>query len=197
MIVLVRHGRTDQNRRGVLLGRADPSLDESGRAQAAALAVAVPTVLDGRAVVAVVASPLRRTMETATAIAAALDIPVETDGRLIEIDYGEWDETPLADLAPDVWARWRQDPDFRAPGGESLAEVQARVGECAAELLERAGDGVVIVVSHVSPIKAAVAWALGGEAMLAWRLRVDVASISRIVRGPGGPALVGFNERVR
>ena len=196
---MVRHGRTDQNRRGMLLGRADPSLDETGRAQAAALAVAVPTAFDGRAPVAVVASPLCRTMETASAIAAALEIPVETDGRLIEMDYGEWDETPLADLAPEVWAQWRRDPDFRAPGGESLADVQERVGECAAELLERAGagDGVVIAVSHVSPIKAAVVWALGGEAMLAWRLRVDVASITRIVRGPGGPALAGFNQPVR
>ena len=197
MIVLVRHGRTDQNRRGVLLGRADPPLDATGRDQAAALAAAVPEMLDGRVPVAVVASPLRRTMETADAIAAPLGLTVERDSRLIEMDYGEWDEQPLADLAPEVWAQWRQDPDFRAPGGESLAEVQARVGECAADLLERAGDGVVIAVSHVSPIKAAVVWALGGEAMLTWRLRVDVASITRITQGPAGPVLVGFNHPVR
>jgi probable phosphoglycerate mutase len=197
VIALVRHGRTDQNRRGVLLGRANPPLDATGRAQAAALAAAVPKMLDGRAPVAVVTSPLRRTLETATAIAAALELPVETDGRLIEMDYGEWDETPLADLAPEVWAQWRRDPEFRAPGGESLTEVQARVGECATDLLERAADGAVIAVTHVSPIKAAVVWALDGEPMLAWRLRVDVASITRIVRGPGGPVVAGFNEPVR
>ena len=197
MIVLIRHGRTDQNRRAVLLGRADPSLDETGRDQAAALAIAVPTMLDGRSPVAVVTSPLLRTFETATAIAEALELPVETDTRLIEMDYGEWDETPLVDLAPEVWAQWRRDPDFRAPGGESLADVQARVSECAADLLERAGDGAVIAVSHVSPIKAAVVWALGGEPILAWRLRVDVASLTRIVGGPGAPVLAGFNQPVR
>jgi broad specificity phosphatase PhoE len=197
MIVLVRHGRTDQNRRGVLLGRADPSIDAAGRDQAAALADAVPAACDGRSPLAVVASPLRRTMETAIAIAAPLGLTVESDPRLIEMDYGEWDERPLADLAPEVWAQWRSDPEFRAPGGESLAEVQARVGACMADLLERAGDGVVIAVSHVSPIKAAVVWALGGEAMLTWRLRVDVASITRIAHGPGGPVLVGFNHPVR
>jgi broad specificity phosphatase PhoE len=197
MIVVVRHGRTEQNRRGVLLGHADPALDATGRDQAAALAAAIPAMFDGRVPVAVVASPLRRTMETAAAIAAPLGLSVERDSRLIEMDYGEWDEQPLADLAPDVWVQWREDPDFRAPGGESLAEVQARVGECAADLLERAADGVVIAVSHVSPIKAAVVWALGGEAMLAWRLRVDVASITRIAQGPAGPVLVGFNHPVR
>jgi broad specificity phosphatase PhoE len=197
MIVLVRHGRTDQNRRGVLLGRADPSIDAAGRDQAAALADAVPAAFNGRSPLAVVASPLRRTMETAIAIAAPLGLTVESDPRLIEMDYGEWDERPLADLAPEVWAQWRSDPEFRAPGGEFLAEVQARVGACMADLLERAGDGVVIAVSHVSPIKAAVVWALGGEAMLTWRLRVDVASITRIAHGPGGPVLVGFNHPVR
>jgi len=194
MIVLARHGRTDQNRRAVLLGRADPSLDATGRHQAGILASALPEMLGGRAPVAVVASPLRRAMETAAAIAAPLGLPIETDVRLIEMDYGEWDEMPLADVAPEAWVQWRRDPDYRAPGGESLAEVQARVGECAADLLERAEDGAVIAVSHVSPIKAAVVWALDGEPMLAWRLRVDVASITRIARGP---VLVGFNEAVR
>jgi probable phosphoglycerate mutase len=197
VIVLVRHGRTDQNRRGLLLGRADPALDDDGRAQAAALGVALPDVLGAHAPVAVVSSPLRRTMETAAAIAAPLGLEVEIDQRLIEIDYGEWDETPLGDLPPEVWAQWRGDPDYRAPGGESLADVQARVGECAAEMLTRAGDGAVIAVSHVSPIKAAVVWALGGDPLLAWRLRLDVASITRIASGPAGPVVVGFNEPVR
>lgn len=197
MIVLVRHGRTDANRRGVLLGRADPLLDETGRAQADALGVFLAETLGARTPVAVVASPLRRTVETATAIAAPFGLPVETDVRLIEIDYGEWDELPFAEVAPEVWEQWRDDPHFRAPGGESLAEVQTRVGACAEALLERAADGTVIAVSHVSPIKAAVVWALGGEVTLAWRLRLDVASITRIVLGADGPVVVGFNERVR
>jgi probable phosphoglycerate mutase len=197
VIVLVRHGRTDQNRRGLLLGRADPSLDDTGRAQAVALGAVMPGVLTGREPVAVVSSPLRRTMETAESIADAFGLDVEIDQRLVEIDYGEWDETPLGDLPAEVWAQWRGDPDYRAPGGESLADVQARVGECVAELLTRAGECAVIAVSHVSPIKAAVVWALGGDPLLAWRLRLDVASITRIASGPAGPVVVGFNEPVR
>ncbi len=197
MIVLVRHGRTEQNRRGLLLGRADPSLDETGRTQALALGAAMTGVLGAHEPVAVVSSPLRRTMETAALIAASLGLDVEVEERLVEIDYGEWDETPLGELPSEVWAQWRGDPDYRAPGGESLADVQQRVGGCAAELLTRAGDGALIAVSHVSPIKAAVVWALDGDPLLAWRLRLDVASITRIASGPAGPVVVGFNERVR
>ena len=65
---------------------------------------------------------------------------------------------------------------------------------CAIELLERSRDGVVIAVSHVSPIKAVVAWALGGGPELSWKMRLDVASITRIAHGRAGPVLSGFNE---
>ena len=122
---------------------------------------------------------------------------VERDERLIEIDYGEWDERGFADIPTDTLRLWRADPEFVPPGGESLAALQARVSPCAAELLERSGDNVLIAVSHVSPIKAAVAWALGVGPEIAWRLRLDVASITRIGRGPNGAPIVrSFNEHV-
>ncbi len=190
MIVLVRHGRTEANRAGLLLGRADPPLDETGREQARGLA----TVLD-RAPLAIVCSPLRRTRETAAAIAAPWGLAVEPDDRLLELDYGEWDERPLADVPLETWMRWREEPAFAPPGGESLAAVQRRVAGCMAELLERAGDEVVVAVSHVSPIKAAAAWALGSGPELSWRMRLDVASVSRIATGPtGAPVLLSWNE---
>ena len=75
--------------------------------------------------------------------------------------------------------------------------MQTRVSECAASLLARSADGPIIAVSHVSPIKAAVLWALGVDDLphLAWRLRLDVASITRITPGLAGPVLAGFNQR--
>jgi broad specificity phosphatase PhoE len=190
MIVLVRHGQTDANRDGLLLGRADPALNERGRAQAAAVAATIaPTP------VAVVTSSLRRTMETARTIAARWDLPVEVDDRLIELDYGEWDQRPLGEVSADAWTHWRTNPDFAPPGGESLTSVQERVASCASELLERAGveGGPVVAVSHVSPIKAAVAWALGVGPEVSWRLRLDVAGVSTIARGPAGPTLLTWN----
>jgi len=194
VIVLVRHGETDANRAGVLLGRADPSLNDLGRTQVAAVARALA---DGRRPIAVVTSPLRRARETAAEIASQWDLDVEVEQRLVEIDYGEWDERGFGDVPPAELARWRADPEFAPPGGESLASATARAGACAEELLERAGDDLVVAVSHVSPIKGAVAWTLGADPGVAWRLRLDVASITRIMRGPDGPVLLSYNEKPR
>lgn len=186
MIVFVRHGETPPNRAGLLLGRADPPLTDRGREQADALAARLAALEP----VAVRSSPLVRARATAAPIAAAAGREVEIDERLVEVDFGEWDGQPLGDLTSDVVTRWRGDPDFAPPGGESLRVVGKRVAEFCAEQLD---ERVVVAVSHVSPIKAAVAWALGTGDELAWRMRLDVASITRIAPGP---VLLTFNERL-
>ena len=190
MMVLVRHGETDANRAGLLLGRADPPLNERGLQQADALAAA----LRGEPAPLIVASPLARAQQTAARIAAATSASVETDPRLIELDYGEWDERRVADVPAAVAAQWRADPTFAPPGGESLADLRARVAPCESALRDRSRDGTAIVVSHVSPIKALILVALELGDAFAWRLRLDVASISRLTLGPAGPVLVAFNE---
>jgi broad specificity phosphatase PhoE len=184
VLVLVRHGQTDANARGLLLGRADPPLSEVGRGQAATLAARIPA--DAR----VVASPLRRARETA----AAFGRPVEVDERWIELDYGEFDGKPIADVPRELWTAWRADPHFVPAGGESLAMLGTRVRAACDALLDDARDGDVVVVSHVSPIKAAIAWALGTGDEITWRLFVQLASITRVAIGPWGPSLHAFNE---
>lgn len=186
MLVLVRHGQTAPNADGVLLGRADPHLNELGRLQAAALASALGR--PGR----VVSSPLVRARETA----AAFGLPVQVDPRWIEVDYGVYDLAPLGDGVHEVWRRWRDDPAFAPPGGESLVSVGRRVRTALEELADEAADGDVVVVSHVSPIKAAVAWALGVADEVALRMRLDVAAVCRVAVGSTGPVLRSFNERV-
>jgi broad specificity phosphatase PhoE len=190
VIVLVRHGETDANRLGLLLGQADPPLNERGRQQAAAVADA----LRREPVDLIRTSPLLRARETAAEIATATGAPVEVEERLIELDYGEWDQRPITELPRDVASAWRADPTFTPPGGESLVDLRARVAPCAAAMLEHAGEGETVAVSHVSPIKAMVLWALDLDDRYAWRLRLDVASISRLARGPSGPTLVAFND---
>lgn len=196
-LVVLRHGRTAANAKGLLLGRLDVPLDPLGEAQAAALAVAVRERLaaTGAELVAVVSSPLARTRATAEALGA----PVVVDERFVEVDYGEFDGRPLADVPAEVWGAWREDPSFRPPGGETLQEVADRVdGACAdwAGHAEReAGPaGVVVVVTHVSPLKAAVAWAMGLGPESSWRTHVDPASITRIRVSGGGRVLCSFNE---
>lgn len=193
MLILIRHGRTAANASGRFLGRLDPPLDEVGEAQAAAVADLV-----GRDRVAtIVTSPLERARRTAEAVANRTGIPVEVDERWIELDYGTLDGTPLADLPPDVWKQWRSDPGFRPGGGESLTAVAQRVVPACEELLATAGsnDRDVVVVSHVSPLKVALCWALGVDPGVGWRTFVAPGSVTRVRAGPFGPILTSFNEQ--
>ena len=184
MIIVVRHGRTVSNASGLLLGRADPPLDELGEAQAAALAASIPGVD------VVVCSPLARTRQTA----AAFGVEPVIDERLIELDYGEWDGRPLAEVTAEEWNEWRASIDFAPPGGESHASLGRRVREACEEWSDRARTEQVVFVTHVSPIKACVGWALGVGDAVTWRMFVAPGSITRIAVGPAGPSLHGFND---
>jgi len=191
VLILVRHGESTGNADGLLLGRIDSPLTERGLAQARTLAgtVAGATRL--------ISSPLARARDTAEALGT--DLPVEVDDRWIEVDYGEYDGQELGAIPAEVWARWRSDPTFTPPGGESLASAGARVRDACEELFAdpggaARGDGAVVVVSHVSPIKAAACWSLGMGDEGAWRLYLANASVTRITWGPGGPVLAGFNH---
>ena len=185
MLVIVRHGQTAANAEGLLLGRADPPLTDLGRRQAAALAAALPRPAR------VVSSPLGRAKETA----AAFGHPVEVDDRWVELDYGGLDGVHPDAVGGEMWARWRADPRFVPAGGESLHQLGTRVREACGELAPMAADQDVVVVTHVSPIKAAVAWALGVGDEVAWRLFVADASVCRVALRPEGPALVAFNHQ--
>jgi broad specificity phosphatase PhoE len=193
MLILVRHGESVANAQGLLLGRTDAALTERGMAQAASV-----RQLLHAAVHAVRTSPLSRARDTAALL--GFDLPVEVDDRWIEVDYGEYECQPLRDIPAGVWQEWRRDPEFRPAGGETLAEVDARVAEACNELFAAEGAGArapagdIVVVSHVTPIKAAVAWALGTGPGLSWRLHLQTASVTRIGWGNGAPVLHGFNE---
>jgi broad specificity phosphatase PhoE len=192
VIILLRHGRTDANARGLLLGRADPVLDETGQSQAAAAASVLATTA---AVARVVASPLARCRATAEIVASTIGgLEVEVDERWIELDYGELDGTPVGDVPPATWAAWQADIDWAPPGGESHAQLGRRVRSACDELAADDGTGDVVVVSHVSPIKAAVAWALAVGDEVAWHLFLAPASITRIAPRGGRPSLQSFNE---
>ena len=185
MIILLRHGRTPANAQGLLQGRLDPALDALGRRQAAAAAEAIGPVDR------LIASPLVRAQQTAAAFGP--DVAIETDERFIELNYGDWEGKRTSDLSPDTWANWRADLDFRPPNGESLSDVGRRVRDALGELAPAAADARIVVVSHVSPIKAAVAWGLGVDDATTWRTYLGQASICRIATGGGTPRLVEFN----
>ena len=184
VLLLVRHGETAPNLEGRLLGRADPPLTPRGREQAAEVARELPRPD------LVVSSPLQRALTTAN----AFGVEPRLDERWIELDYGELDGRTLAEVPEETWSRWREDSSFAPPGGESLDALGVRVRDACEELAPVAAAGVVVVVSHVSPIKAALAWALGVTDAIAWRMYVEDAGVSRIDIGPLGPSVRWFNR---
>jgi len=192
MIILVRHGRTQLNATHCLQGRVDAELDEVGENQA----TAVGAYLAQRDKPAkIISSPLRRAQQTAHRIATHFSIDdVVTDDRWIEIDYGVYDGLPLGDVPREVWNRWRTEPEFTPEGGESFAALHQRVHAACEELAANDVDGDVVIVSHVSPMKSASAWALGADPAVSHRSRLDQAAICRIDVGGANPVLVTFNE---
>lgn len=187
MIAFARHGQTAPNRDGLVLGRADPALTDEGHRQAARLAEA----LAREPVTIILSSPLLRARQTAEAIAEACGVPVVIDERLVEIDWGTWEGRATGSLGQSEVERWKAEAGT-APEGESLDSLSRRVGSFCSEQLD--GDGLVVAVSHVSPIKAAAAWAMGVEGTVAWRMFLGLASITRVGQGRTSPVLLSFNE---
>lgn len=187
MLILLRHGQTEANAQARLQGRIDLPLDELGQQQALKCGEYLRATYGE---LTVVSSPLIRAQQTAAAVSG----DVRIDERFIELDYGDWDGVALADVDQTQWSQWRNDPTFRPPNGETLVELDDRVQPALRELIEQARTSNVVVVSHVSPIKSAVAWAMGVGPDTSWRMQLERASICRIAIGPRGPSLHSFND---
>jgi broad specificity phosphatase PhoE len=186
VLILLRHGRTPANAARLLQGRIDQDLDEVGIEQAAA---AFEYISSTCKVDAVIASPLKRAQQTAE----AFGMSIEVEDRWLELSYGEYEGTPHGEVPSEVWRKWRDDPTFAPVGGESLAALGVRVRSACDDLVERAAISNIVVVSHVSPIKSAVAWALD-VADISSNSHLDQAAICRVVFRDRHPILQTFNE---
>jgi probable phosphoglycerate mutase len=157
LILLARHGETDDNARGVVQGWIDTPLNDTGRVQARALAEEVAA---RGGIERIVSSHLSRARETAEIVGAVVGIEVEIDERLAESRRGSWEGRALAEIQesePETWAAWRRGgAGFRFPGGgESLAEHQARVLAALDDI--RADGRSVLAVMHGGSVRCAVA----------------------------------------
>ena len=192
-ILLVRHAaHVDLDRR--LSGRRPGvALSDAGRGQASALGER----LAGRGIDRVECSPLDRTRATAAAITTACPLPAPAPvDALIEIDMGEWTGRELDSFGDDpAWRAWNERrASARIPGGETMAEAQARiVGHLA--VTARAG-GTVAMVTHSDMIRAAVAHVLGLSLDRLLRFDIDPASVTGVVWGDWGSKLLWLNEKV-
>ncbi|MFI6711661.1 histidine phosphatase family protein [Nonomuraea sp. NPDC050478] len=192
-LLLARHGLTDLT--GPVLAGRTPGvhLSDAGRAQAAALAERIAGVrLD-----AIVSSPLERCRETAEAVAAGRGLPVETDERLLECDYGDWTGRELKELAKDpLWPVVQAHPSAAVfPGGEAMTAMQHRAVAAIRGWNRRLGEkAVYLACSHGDVIKAIVADALGLHLDQFQRITADPAALTVIRYAPLRPFVLKLND---
>jgi probable phosphoglycerate mutase len=192
-IVLLRHATTAAT--GRRLGGRKPGvhLDAPGRAQA----VAAARRLAALPVSAVYASPLERTRETAAAVARTHGLRVRIERGILEVDYGDWTDRPLAQLRRlTLWRTVLQAPSrMTFPGGESIRSAQQRAVEATERIAAAHPGETVVLVSHADVIKAVVAHHLGMGLDLFQRIVISPASSSVIVLPVGAPpVLVSLND---
>jgi len=184
-ILLARHGETPWNAEGRYQGREDIPLSAVGERQAKALGERLAGVSIDRAV----ASPLGRALTTAKlALGAARADMLTTDAGLMEIAHGEWEGLLASEIAardPEMLRQWREAPErVQMPGGESLAEVFARVWPAFTRACEGTpADGTLLVVAHDAVNRVILCHILGIAFSRLWGFRQAPATLN-LIEGP-------------
>jgi probable phosphomutase (TIGR03848 family) len=170
----------------------DVSLSAEGASQAAQLAARVAAV----PLEAIYSSPLERTWETAAPLGVATGLDVQRCDAIAEIDFGEWTGRRLDELrGTPHWSRWNAyRSGSRAPGGESMLEVQSRAVGALERLRDAHPIGRVALVSHADVIKAMLAYGLGAPLDLMQRIEISPASVSALVVAEYGPWVLCVNR---
>ncbi|WP_296603596.1 bifunctional RNase H/acid phosphatase [Nocardioides sp.] len=200
-VVLVRHGvtpHTAEKRFSGGLASANPGLSDEGRAQVRAVADWLGPIAER--VDAVVASPVRRTQESAAIIAEALGRAVQLEPGFAEMEFGPWDGLTFAEVGerhPDQLKAWLGSldvtPGGEGSGGESFRVVQERVLAGLERLLAAHAGTTVVVVSHVTPIKTLVAHAVDAPLEAVFRMELTPASVTVISYYDDKPSLRMYN----
>jgi ribonuclease H / adenosylcobalamin/alpha-ribazole phosphatase len=186
---LLRHGQTEHTPERRFSGRNDLPLSRTGRAEAEAAAERAKHL----GVEVVIASPLRRTRETAEIVAGALGLPVAFDQDLVELDFGDLEGLTFDEAAakhPLAARRFMSDVTVSAPGGESIADVSTRVSRARRRILAEHAGRTVLIVSHVTPIKLLLTagLAVGDEAV--HRVFLEAASLCTVTWSSDGRSSV-------
>ncbi len=157
-LVLVRHGVTDWNEQGKLLGRSDVPLNVRGEKQAKAVGDALRELRPS----AVLSSPQRRTMQTAEAIGEACGVQVKADDRLAEVWLRAWQGKTFDELGsdPDV-LKYLADPFHESDEIEPITDVYDRLSGLLEELRDSGLNTPVVLVSHGDPLRILLAEMLG------------------------------------
>ena len=181
-LVLVRHGvtpHTVDKRFSGGLKSSNPGLSDEGRDQIRTTAAWLAPIAAGIDVV--VASPVRRTLESAEILAEVLGKKVDVEPGFAEMEFGAWDGMTLAEVSERDKAgldAWLGSMDTAPPGGDSFRDVEKRVLAGLDRILESHAGKTVVVVSHVTPIKTLVAQALTAPLESVLRMELSPASVT-------------------
>ncbi len=188
-LFLVRHGVTDWNLDHRCQGQSDVPLSSSGREQARRLAVR----LRGTPFEAAYSSDLSRASET-----ARLVLDGRQGGPALQMDFGAWEGVKVTDIVAEraeERAQWLARPDtWRPPGGECLADVQARVGVALDEIVAAHRSSTVLVVSHGFALLSWVAAAIGLPLTGFRHLWIDPTGVTEVRMGSGRTTLRRLND---
>lgn len=187
-LVLVRHGHTAATEQDLISGGdgSDPELSVLGRQDAVAAAKAVAKLLKFFGLSEpsrVIHSPMLRTTQTAQTIGSELGIALTADDRLREISFGQWDGLEMTTLESENQAAvstWRGSMTQKPPGGESLTELKARVGELLTELQTNHAGETVVLATHMMPLRTMAALSLPGSESIFWGFNFSPGGISII-----------------
>jgi probable phosphoglycerate mutase len=181
-LVLVRHGataHTADKRFSGGLASSNPGLTDEGRAQVREVAEWLAPL--GEAVEAVVASPVRRTRESAEILAERMGLDLVEEPGFAEMEFGVWDGLTFSEVReryPEEIKGWLGALDVAPHGGESFTEVEKRVLAGLERVLDDYAGKTVLVVSHVTPIKILVAHAVDAPLSALFRMELSTASVS-------------------
>ena len=195
--LLLRHGQTAHTVEKKFSGSGghDPELSAEGGLQVRAAAERLAG--DG-AVDVVLASPLRRTLQTAQAVGNLLGLEVRLEDGFRECAFGEWEGLTFDQVRagwPDELAGWLGNPAVAPPGGESFVDVRKRVLRARDQVLARYPRGSVLVVTHVTPIKVLVADALEASLSALYRMELSPATLTEVQWFESGQASMRrFND---
>lgn len=182
--------------RDVLCGRMpDVHLNAAGQQQAQDLGRNLAAIGDLQAVYC---SPLERAQETAAPIALAQGLAVRTEAAFVELDYGEWTGRCFEEVRQHAyWAEYNRFRSMsKAPGGESLMEVQSRAWDALFRIIGTSpSDSAVAIVTHGDVIRALMLLFLGMPLDFIYRLEVLPASICTVSAAPGlAPVVHSLNR---
>ncbi len=162
-LVMIRHGETEGNVNQVWHGALDAPLTERGRAQVQATAERMRQLVEQMKVDAFYVSPLARAQSTAAAIGAAISASPVVEPGLREFDLGDWEGRSFEELrqVENLWGRWKADPRFAPPNGESPHSFNKRVVKTVNELAANHPSQTVLIVTHGGVICNVLATWLG------------------------------------